>query len=295
LQLPKKLPKTQSWQGRRKCNTSNSRSSQTPPEASHGASTDTCQVREIDTLCFERFLNLHCRRRKPSRKWQDSISIGANNSDLRFCIYRKAQEMVAHRVLDENDLADYGDILRIEPRFKGKKLLEHLRSDRNIEMIDGKQRLVRFGALDLYKAIVSALGIIEGVFHNAAPAGAAEGKKHLPLGRLLARVASDARCEANLPQLVSTLRFYAGRSSGNPITEIRKEGLAEIARRSPIRLEDLTSEDAYKRQASIAVSKLEATVRHHDSEIYDHPSIYAAYTQPDQPLELITQCPLYLY
>ena len=251
------------------------------------------QHRETEILSFERFKNLHCPRYNPARNWEEeTVSIGSENCDLRFCIYRKAKEMVARGKLDQELLADFDDILRIEARLKDAKLLKHLGSDRNTEVIDGQERVVRFDAESLSRAIIASLEELQGVFHDEAPAEPAKGKKHLAIGRLLARAVDDPRCQASLPELVSRLKYYTGAAS-EAISAIRREGLAELSRRSPLRIEDLVSEEAFRRQAGIGVKKLQDKVYHPDHHIFRHQLIDAAYRYHGQPMELVTVIPSY--
>ena len=252
------------------------------------------QLHERDGFQFEHFRHLHYKRRKPARHWKDSLSIGANNSDLRFCIYRKPKEMKSHGVLPEERLADFDGILRLEARFKGKKLLEYVGNDRNTEIIDGKERLVRFFPADLVGAIRTAFEGIEGVCHQELPAVSSDGKKLVALARMLAQVASDPRCTFPFPKLVATLARYTGTTSSQAIRDIRGEGLAGFSRRSPLSFDEVFSGENFNRQFGIAVAETEHRVRHPSRHIFSDAQIVGAYQPPDQ-VELIAGIPSYFH
>ncbi len=103
-----------------------------------------------DGTLLSSFRNLrHHRLTTRTRHWPTSIQAGRHEGALQFAIYQKAIEMVEHGKLPESRLADDSDILRLEARMRGKKLVLYFGNSRNVEVIDGNERLVRFYPGDL--------------------------------------------------------------------------------------------------------------------------------------------------
>ena len=244
-----------------------------------------------DGTLLSGFRHAH-RPRTQVRHWEQSIEIGGKRSELRMAIYRKAVEMVAHGKLPKHRLDEYWHILRFEARLKGKKLVQHLGNERNIEKIDGEDRLVRFYARDLvgeHRAIFSKL---VGVYSSNEPLREVSPKSQLiPLGRLLARVALDPRTPKTFPELLAVISSYTGASSAT-IGQIRKAGMAALSSQSSISMDDLFSDAAYIRKFSISNEELETKVSHEID--CPHPLIYKAYRPPDQPYQPNTEWPSYL-
>lgn len=108
------------------------------------------QCRDTDGTLLARLRHLrHPKITTASRRWRDSILVGPHRGELRLAIYRKAVEMAKRRVKDipllsDQKLAEDMDILRLEARMKGAKLVHYFGNGRNVEVIDGTERLVWF-------------------------------------------------------------------------------------------------------------------------------------------------------
>jgi len=244
----------------------------------------------------------HLRITTPTRHWPTSIQIGGNRSKLLFSIYQKSVEMVAHGKLPESSLSDYRDVLRLEVRMKGEKLVHYFGNERNVEVIDGTKRLCQFYPQDLIGGHRKSFSEIEGVCSSTGASEEADKIKPLAalgrllamaaLGRLLAMAALDPRTPQTFPQLVAHLKFYTGASSGTT-SAIRDAGLAELSRRSFISLDNLFSDEAYRTQPESYNEKLEKKICHELEDLHPHPLITAAYQPPGQPFLPMTQWPGY--
>ena len=236
----------------------------------------------------------HPEIRTPARHWPESVEFGPRGGQLQLAAYRKAVEMVAKEKLPEDRLSDYRHVLRLEARLKGKKLIQYLGNERNVEVIDGEERLVRFYPQDPVVGSRECFGAFEGVYASDEPLEALSPRAQLePLGRLLALVALDPDTSQTFPELLAHLRFYTGASS-DTIKGIRDAGLALLASRSSISKDDLFSDAAFHAQLGIASEGLEAKVCHEIEDTTVHRLIAAAYRPPDQPFQPLTQWPGYL-
>jgi hypothetical protein len=210
----------------------------------------------------------------PSRHWPDSMEVGGKRSKLQLVIYRKAVEMATRHIdgdslLSDEELAAYKDVLRLEARMKGKKLVRYFGNGHNIEVIDGKERLVWFFPEDLIRGHRACYTELEGVF-SSGEFTEVSGKTtpRAALAQMLANVADDPRSRYKLPQLIATTRHYTG-ASGETISAVRSLGMAELSRRSCFSSADLFSDAAYASQVSIISRKAEGLVRHEhiDAEV----------------------------
>ena len=233
----------------------------------------------------------------PSRPWQDSIEAGPRKGALRLCIYRKAVEMGMRRrkgkpLLSDEKLAEDRDILRLEVRMKGKKLIHYFGNEHNVEKIDGKKRLVSFYPQYLIRGHRTCLSELQGVFHLDTPR-----KTEKPflsaLGRFIAEVACDDRVEQSCPELFAIIKHYTGAKS-DTICSMRKAGLAELSRLSSISSENLFSDAAYMEQPGIASEAVERRVCHSFDDVIDHRLITNAYRPPGQPFHPHTEFPIYI-
>jgi hypothetical protein len=234
----------------------------------------------------------------PTRHWPTSIQIGGTRSKLQFSIYQKAVEMVVHDKLLESDRSNYEDVLRLEVRMKEDKLLLYFGNERNVEVIDGTERLCRFYPQDLIEGHCKSFSEIEGVFASVAIATSEkQADKIKPLearGRWLAMTALDPRTPQTFPELLAHIKFYLGESS-DTIGKIRKAGLAELSRRSSLSLDDLFSDAAYRAQPEIYNEELEKKICRALEDLHAHPLVNDAYRPPDQQFQFqpITQGPGY--
>lgn len=230
----------------------------------------------------------------PVRHWLTSIHIGGHNSDRLLRIYIKGPEMVEHGKLDPERLADYEHVLRLEARLKGKKLIAYLGNERNVEVIDGVERLVRFYPADLPDGLCQNFGVLQGVYPPDEPAVEAKPKEtSAPLGKLLARVALDPRSPLTFLELVEHLRFYTGADS-DTISPIKKAGVGELSRLSPVSKDELFSDAIFGSPLHVASEQQEVKVLHELEDAFAHPLIYKAYQPPDQPFQPMTKLPTYL-
>ena len=178
--------------------------------------------------------------------------------------------------------------------MREEKLVLYFGKLRNVETIDGKERLVRFYPRDLACGHRLSFGELQGVYSpdegTEEPAGSTP---LVAMGRLLAQVALDPRTTQTFPELLSLVRFYTGAGS-DTISEIRKAGLTELSRHSSISRDSLYSDKAYGAQFGIASKEPEQMIGHDLSEMTTARSlITAAYRPPGQPLDPHTKWPSY--
>jgi hypothetical protein len=229
----------------------------------------------------------------PSRHWPESISVGPHKGKLRLSIYLKAAEQYARGNLSESEFQDAGDVLRLEARMKDEKLVHYLGSAANVEVIAGKPRLVRFYPGDLVRGHRACFGELQGVFSDdAGPLESEQGGQLSSIGQLLARVASDHRSTKTFPQLLAAVRHYMG-AADDTIGKIRKAGLAELSRLSPVSRDTLLSDAAYQRQLGIASGQLERLVSHEVDDLFVDPLINTAYRPVGQPFLPHVELPTY--
>lgn len=234
-----------------------------------------------------------------TRHWPTSIQIGGRRGKLHFSIYAKAVEMVASGKLTESEFRKFKDILRLEARMREEKLVHYFGNERNVEEIDGENRLCRFYPQDLVGGLRKSLSEMKGVYYSPGEQSreTSIGKEQLePLGRLLAVAALDARTPQSLSELLYLLKVYTEPSTDTirTIGKIRKAALAELSRRSSISLDDLFSDAAYRSQPEISIPDIEQKISRSLKETHAHPLITAAYRPPGQPFQPITQWPGYL-
>lgn len=242
------------------------------------------QLRDTGGTLLSRMRHLrHPSITAPSRHWPTSISIGPHRGKLRLSIYLKAVEQHARGNLSESELQDAGDVLRLEARMKDEKLVHYFGNDRNVEVVAGKPRLVRFYPAEIVRGHRVCSRELQGVF--SCDAGALEpesGGQLSSIGQLLARVASDHRSTKTFPQLLAAVRHYM-EAADDTIGKIRKAGLAELSRLSPVTRDTLLSDAAYQLQLGIASGKLEPLVHHEVDDLFVDPLINAAYRPAGQP------------
>lgn len=222
----------------------------------------------------------HPNIRTQARHWPDSIELGGKRANLQFSIYRKATEMLAHnKKLPERLLSQYGDILRLEVRLRGKKLVKYIGHDDNVVVIEGKERVVSFFPEYISHGRRTAFGEIENVWHSDEIQELAG--QLAPLGNLIAHVASDPRCRRSFPELVRNLAFYSRvGSKRDTIRTIRGAGASVMSRRSTLHFDDLFGDAASNSQPSIAIPEIEGKVSHRLEDIRRHPLLEAAYLPP---------------
>ena len=239
-----------------------------------------------------------------ARHWENSISFGGQNSDLKIGIYRKAVEMVSRGRLSRDQVSEYQQVLRFEVRLKGGKLTHYLGNERNVERIDAVPRLVRFYPNELVDGLRRCLSAFQGVYKSSDARPTVQPKEQVgPLGKLLARIAMDPRCPKTFHELLESWRFYMGahcttrqsrrRLSGR-FCGVRDAGMVELSRRSSLASEELFSDDAFRAQQGIGSPEEEKKVSHETGDLMVHPLIYRAYQPPDQPFTPMTQWPSYL-
>jgi hypothetical protein len=237
------------------------------------------------------FLSSFRHARHPSiktvtRHWPTSIQMGGRRGKLQFSIYQKAVEMVASGKLTESEFRKFKDILRLEARMREEKLVHYFGNERNVEEIDGENRLCRFYPQDLVGGLRKSFSEMEGVYYFSGEQSkeTSNGKEQLePLGRLLAVAALDARTPQSLSELVYLLKVYTGASTDTirTIGKIRKAALAELSRRSSLSFDDLFSDSAYCAQPEISIPDIEQKISRPLEDMHAHPLITAAYRPPD--------------
>lgn len=218
----------------------------------------------------------------PIRHWDNSIEIGRKGSNMQFSIYRKAFEMLAHNRLSPEQLENEEDILRLEVRLMGKKLVQNFSNERNVEEIDGVMRLVRFYPQDCVQAHRASFSNLRGVYHSNVPLETSTPKvQNAPLGRLLARVALDPRTSHKYQELRNHLQFYTGASS-KTMGDIMTAGIEELSSLSSLMKEDIFSDAAYRSPSSIVSKMRELKVFHEIDDTSLSPLICKEYRPPDQ-------------
>lgn len=233
---------------------------------------------------------------KASRHWPGSIRIGGERSILQLAIYRKADEMANRRIegkplLCDEKLDEDSDILRLEARMKEKKLPLYFGNGDNIEVIDGKERLVWFYPMDLIRGHRDCYKVLEGVF---SPEVTEVGKSTpiAALAKMLAQVADDPRSLHTFPQLLAVIRHYTG-ASADTIRNLRKAGFAELSRRSGIDRNALFSDTTYATQIGIASEEAEQRVLHESIDPEALRAITRRYCPEWQPFHPHTELPTY--
>jgi hypothetical protein len=226
----------------------------------------------------------------PIRHWDNSIEIGRKGSNMQFSIYRKAFEMLAHNRLSPEQLENEEDILRLEVRLMGKKLVKYFSNERNMEVIDGLMRLVRFYPQDCVEAHRASFSNLRGVYHsNVLPLETSTPKgQNAPLGQLLARVALDPRTSLTFQNLRNQLQFYTGAPS-DTIGDMSSAGIEEMSRLSSLMKEDIFSDAAYRNPSSIISEMREEKVFHDIVDTSLRPLICKEYQPPNQLFFPITQ------
>lgn len=252
------------------------------------------QCLDPDGALLARLRNLlHPSIRSASRHWPTSMSVGPKKGNLRLSIYLKAMEMVNHGKLPGELLPDYQDILRLETRMRDEKLVRYLRTDQNVEVIDGKPRLVRFFPEDLVRGHRTCFSELLGVFSpSEEPQHPVSQGPLASMGRFLADVANDPRTTQTFPELLDIIKHYTG-VSADTVGKIRKAGLAELSRLSPVSRRELFSDAAYDAQFGIACELPEEMVCHASNDILIHPLIRVAYSPPGQPFHPHVELPRY--
>lgn len=241
------------------------------------------QTRDTNGTLLSRFRHLrHPQITTPTRHWRDSILVGGDKSKLRFSIYRKGVEMMERRKLHESR-TDASGILRLEARMKGGKLLHYIDNERNIEVIDGQERLVRFYPQDLVRGHRTSFSELLGVYSPGKGTETPGKTKPLAaLGRLLAQVANDPRTTQTCPELMALVEFYSGASS-TTVGKLRKAGNDELSRVSTLSPDELFSDVAYDSQFGIASTDAEHKIRHDYHETVVGRLLLDAYRPLGQP------------
>lgn len=253
------------------------------------------QCRDTDGTLLARLRHLrHPKITTASRHWRDSILVGPHQGKLRLCIYRKAVEMAKRRVkkyplLSNQKLAEDINILRLEARMKGAKLVQYFGNGENVEVIDGKEQLVWFFPQDLVRAHRTCFSELHGVFLPAEKPQERYPRLSI-LGGMIACVASDKRAAHSYPELLDLINYYTG-ASDDTIGKIRKAGFAELSRRGPMSSKELFSDAAYAAQLGIASEVAEQMVRHEFEDTVPHRLITETYCPPNQPFHPHTEIP----
>lgn len=231
--------------------------------------------------------------RTSNRHWLTSIKMGGPRSKLAFSIYQKAIEMVARGKLPESALSTFADILRLEVRMQDKFLARYFGNERNVEKIDGNERLVRFYPQDLVGGHRRCFREMDGVYDSlgARSEEIVSEKPTEGLGRMLAVVSLEPGTTQSLPELLTLIEFYTG---GSLSAATKKAARAELSRRSSLSFDDLFSDAAYRSQPGITIPGIEQKIRRELKDTHPHPLITAAYRPTDLPFRPLAQRPGYL-
>lgn len=254
------------------------------------------QLRDADGTLLAGFRHLrHPNITTPSRHWPGSIKVGPDRGKLRLSIYLKAVEQHARGNLSESELSDTKDILRLEARMKDEKLVLYYGNDRNVEVINGKPRLVRFYPEDLVRGHRTCFNEVQGVYNRGVmPQEAGHRQQLANIGRLIARVANDRRSThtQTFPKLLTLVRYYMG-APDDTVRKIRRAGLDELSCLSSISSDELLTDATYKEQLGFASERLEKLICHESDNIFVHPLVTAAYRPSGQPFHPHVQLPAY--
>ena len=230
--------------------------------------------------------------RTPIRHWTDSIKIGGKKSNRQFGIYRKAVEMEAREKLEPEKLTEYEHVLRLEVRLTKEKIVEHLNSNRSLEMIDGEMRLVRFYPEDLFHGIRNSFATLQGFYRPSKTDVLKKANgQNTHLGRLLARVANDPSSSSTLQDLLVLIKYYTDAST-DTMGSIRKAGIAELIRLSLISYDELFSYDSFQTQQSVWSEKKK--VFHEFENMHIPPLILEAYRPPNHTFLPMVEFPTYV-
>lgn len=235
----------------------------------------------------------------PSRHWTDSMEVGGKKSELQLAIYRKAIEMANRLIHDEpllteQELEEFKDLLRLEARMKGKKLVHYFGNGDNVNVVDGKERLVWFFPHHLVHGHRACCTALQGVFslvEFTEPTG--KSKPNAALGQMLASVAQDPPVTQSLPALLASIQHYTGASS-DTIRSVRKAALVELSRRSRFSCDELLSDTAYATQVGIVSKAAEQRVLHDHIDVEALQLITKRYRPEGQPFHPHIELPTYL-
>ena len=236
--------------------------------------------------------------RTASRHWPDSMEVGGKRAKLQLVIYRKDVEMATRRIhgeplLSDEELAEYKDVLRLEARMKEEKLVLYFGNGHNVEVIDGKERLVWFFPQYLIRGHRTCSTELQGVFSSGDfTEVSGKSKPRAALAQMLAQVADDPRSPYTLPQLIATIKHYTGATDGT-IRAVRNAGMAELSRRSCFFSDDLFSDAAYTSQVSIVSQKAEGFVFHEHIDQDVLRVITKRYCPEGQPFQPHIELPSY--
>lgn len=221
---------------------------------------------------------VHPAIRKIARQWPTSSELGRKRSNMQFCTYQKAIELFTRGKLPAKLLDLYGDILRMEVRLKGKKLIKYLGNEDTIESVDGDARLVRFTPDLIDSARSQAFRELKGVWQaDDAPQLSAQLGV---LGALIALVAKDPRCKYSFPELVAHVAHYTNTKGSDAIRKICSAGADYLSRCSTMNFDSLLGTDALLSQPSIALSEIECMVKHRCEDIRHPALLESAYLPP---------------
>jgi len=218
--------------------------------------------------------------RTQARHWPTSIALGGKRAKLQFSIYQKSVEMLAHnKNLPERLLSQYGDILRLEVRLQGEKLVKYIGHGDNVVVIEGTEHVVSFFPEYISHGRRTAFSELESVWlSDEIPELTGQ---LAPLGNLIAHVASDARCGQSFPELIRQLAFYTRvGSKRDTMRTIRGAGASVMSRCSTLHFDDLFGDAACASQPSIAIPEIEYKVSHRLEDIRRDPLLLAAYLPP---------------
>lgn len=198
------------------------------------------------------FRNAHYPRMSEGARYGNgNIQIGSRSGPLKISFYRKDEESKGlHRKYDAKEVPP---VFRVEVTLSRGKLLEMLGNERNTQMIDDRQRLVRFLPEDL---IDCHRGIIEKLQGCYKISSSEQGQKNR-LPRFMAMVAN--RCDVLLTDLFDwyELEICHGQKTNGEHRLVARKALAEMG---PLRLSEIFTDEAYQRQPRIEIRNLEKMI-----------------------------------
>jgi hypothetical protein len=220
---------------------------------------------------------------------EQSISFENSEGGLMIRIYRKDIEM--RKKLRKKLVGNPQPVLRFEVRLEGDKLEQYLRGG-SWKVIQGTSRLVSFHRADLHHPFMDVMTGFDGCFTRVPdPDGAESNDK---LGRMMGWVATQTSLSVDDQFDYYQKRFLVASAVGsvrNAKSTLRKAARDEQSLLSPVKLEELFSEAAWRSQPVIEVPELEAMTRARHRGIGINPLVADVYGLPQASHGVVTRPP----
>jgi len=229
-------------------------------------------LHDLDGTLRRIFRNPHFPNMSEGARYKNgNVQIGSRDGPFRIVFYRKDQKM--QKLLRKYGVSNAPPVFRIEITLARGKLLEHLGKPGNVKLIGGHQRLVRLPPQDLIACHRDAVTQLLSCFKVVSAGTQNPGKDKL--GRFMAAIAY----QHDIP-LVDLFNLYEVEISCGARTSSRHREAARkaFAAMSPLRLEEVFTEDAYHWQPRIEIPDLERLVSNQRKTTPILPEIRQAYS-----------------